>query len=290
MAKILVIGCGTIGFELAKKLAGCGHHVTGLKRTPPADSLANVEFIRADIAVRSDVVRLEVDFDYIYFIVSADKRDEASYVSVYDTGLTNLIERFTEARPSARWIFVSSTSVYGQNQGEWVDEVSESAPTTGTARLIVKAEQRLKSVNPANVIVRFSGIYGAGREYLLRLAQQAPIIQKKPTYFTNRIHEQDCIGILTYLLEQSLMGVKLGSCYLASDDAPAPLWDVITWLASQMQCPPPLEKSQMASNGQNKRCCNDRIKSLGYRFIYPDYQAGYGELIYDLKQPNLSDG
>lgn len=288
MAKILIIGCGAIGLELANKLVGYGHRVTGLKRTPPAD-IANVEFIRTDIAVQSDVARLDVDFDYIYFIVSADKRDRASYVNVYDTGLTNLIGHFTKAKSTARWIFVSSTSVYGQNQGEWVDEDSETAPTTSTAQLIVKAEQRLLSINPANIIVRFSGIYGPGREYLLRMAQQAPIIQKTPPYFTNRIHQKDCVGVLAYLLEQSLTGVKLDSCYLASDDTPAPLWDVVTWLTSQMQYLPPLEKSEMANSGQNKRCRNERIKSLGYRFIYPGYQAGYGELINDLKQRNLSD-
>ncbi|CAG7857317.1 hypothetical protein MCAMS1_02093 [biofilm metagenome] len=289
MAKILIIGCGAIGLELAQKLAGCGHLVTGLKRVPPAKNPANVEFICADISIRSDVERLGVDFDYIYFIVSADKRDEASYVKVYDTGLTNLIEHFTKAKSSARWFFVSSTSVYGQNQGEWVDEASDTVPTDNSARLIIKAEQILKSINPANIIVRFSGIYGPGREYLLRMARQTPIIQKNPPYFTNRIHQQDCIGVLAYLLEQSINGVKLEPCYLASDDLPVPQWDVITWLASQMHCQPPLEKSQPTSTGQNKRCRNDRIKNLGYRFIYPDYKVGYGEIIDALSNPILSD-
>jgi nucleoside-diphosphate-sugar epimerase len=279
MAKVLIIGCGVIGYELAKQLAECGHEVTGLKRSPPLGNPNNIGFIRADISVLSDLAKLDIDYDYVYFIVSADKRDEASYIAVYETGLTNLIGHFTKANSHPRWVFVSSTSVYGQSLGEWVDEDSETTPRENTARYIFKAEQTLKTLNPGNIVVRFSGIYGPGREHLLRMVQQAPVIQKNPPYFTNRIHQRDCVGVLAYLMETSLNGIKLESCYLASDDNPASLWEVMTWLAGQMQSPPPVEKIAMVESGQNKRCSNERIRRLGYRFVYPDYKEGYGEII-----------
>ena len=135
------------------------------------------------------------------------------------------------------------------------------------------------TLNPANVVARFSGIYGPGRKHLLRMAQQTPSIQQHPPYFTNRIHQRDCVGVLAFLLEQRLAGISLEQCYLASDDDPAALWEVLTWLAGQMQCKPPIAKISENGCGMNKRCRNDRIKKLGYTFTYPDYKSGYSEVI-----------
>lgn len=285
MAKILIIGCGAIGYKLATLLTGQGHDVTGLKRNTPTQGDEKFSYYRADIGVPADLAGLNTDFDFIFFIVSADSRNENSYREIYDVGLNNVINHFAQANSQARWIFVSSTSVYGQNQGEWVDEDSPSEPVKTTSLEIVKAEQKLIALNPRNIIVRFSGIYGPGREYLLRLAQQSPAIQKQPPYFTNRIHEQDCVGVLAFLLEQSINDVKLEQRYLASDDNPAPMWEVISWLAQQMRCPPAVEKLTDEGSGRNKRCRNDRIKRLGYRFAYPNYKSGYLELIKQYKPP-----
>ena len=279
MAKILIVGCGAIGYELAKTLAGVGHDVTGLKRNPPPVSNENFKFIRADITSSTDLDALDTDFEYVFFIVSADSRNENSYRDIYEIGIDNLLCRLTQTGSQAPWIFVSSTSVYGQSKGEWVDEDSVTSPNKTTSLKIVQAEQKLKAMNPANITVRFSGIYGPGREYLLRMAKQTPSIQQHPPYYTNRIHQRDCVGILAFLLEKRMANVSLDHCYLASDDDPAPSWEVITWLAEQMQCSPPIAKVAEADSDMNKRCRNDKIKNLGYAFIYPDYKTGYAELI-----------
>ena len=279
MAKILIVGCGAIGYELAKVLSDAGHDVTGLKRNPPLESQEKFKYVRGDITSATDLETLDADFEHVFFIVSADSRHENSYHDIYGVGIDNLLNRFARTGCKASWLFVSSTSVYGQNQGEWVDEDSVTAPTKSTSLKIVQAEQKLMAANPANVVVRFSGIYGPGREYLLRMAKQTPSIQHNPPYFTNRIHQRDCVGVLAFLLEQRLAGVNLEQCYLASDDDPAPLWEVITWMAGRMQCDPPIAKSESNDCDMNKRCCNDRLKKLGYRFIYPAYKVGYSELI-----------
>jgi len=218
---------------------------------------------------------LDTDFTQAFFIVSPDERNEQSYRAVYETGLNNLLARL----PKTHWLMVSSTSVYGQSAGEWIDEDSAAEPANITSRLIRQAEQKLMNSNPANIVVRFSGIYGPGREYLLRLALQAPAIQQTPPYFTNRIHQRDCVGVLSFLLEQRLAGKALAQCYLASDDDPAPTWEVMTWLADRLHCPPPTVKAVDADAGMNKRCSNTRLKALGYRFQYPSYKDGYLELI-----------
>jgi nucleoside-diphosphate-sugar epimerase len=279
MAKILIIGCGSIGHQLAKTLADAGHDVTGLKRNPPQTHTENFKFIRADITSPTDLQVLDSDFEHVFFIVSADGRNESSYHDVYEAGLNNLLDRFAQIHCKAPWLFVSSTSVYGQTQGEWVDENSPTLPNKTTSLKIVAAEQKLMAHNPANVIVRFSGIYGPGREYLLRSAQQTPLIQQQPPYYTNRIHQRDCVNVLAFLLGQRLAGVKLEQCYLASDDDPAPMWDVMSWMTDKLNCTLPTVKITAADCDMNKRCRNDRLKKLGYHFIYPDFKTGYLELI-----------
>lgn len=275
MAKILIVGCGAIGSELAEVLSAQGHDVTGLKRKPPLASPGPIHYVAADISSPIDLADLDDDFAEAFFIVSPDGRTEQSYRAVYETGLDNLLARL----PDTNWIMVSSTSVYGQTLGEWVDENSAAEPDNITSRLIRQAEQRLMAFNPKNIVVRFSGIYGPGREYLLRQAMQAPAIQQTPSYFTNRIHQRDCVGVLAFLLEQRLADKALAQCYLASDDDPAPMWDVMTWLAERLHCSPPVIKAVDTNAGMNKRCSNGRLKALGYQFQYPGYKDGYLELI-----------
>ena len=243
MAKILIVCCGAIGSELAGVLSAQGHNVTGLKRKPKASASGRINYIAADISSSADLADLDTDFTQAFFIVSPDGRNEQSYRAVYETGLNNLLAKL----PKTHWLMVSSTSVYGQSvasipyrlrrfrhpwqsvasipyrlrhfrhpwqsQGEWVDEDSVAEPANITSQLIRQAEQKLMDSNPANIVVRFSGIYGPGREYLLRLAMQAPAIQQTPPYFTNRIHQQDCVGVLSFLLEQHLAGNALDQCY-----------------------------------------------------------------------------
>jgi len=276
MANILIIGCGAIGTCLAHTLAGQGHSVTGLKRNPPSAE-SRINYVAADITSSIAVENLAMAVDVVFFIVSADGRTEQNYRDIYQLGLQAMLAKFAK-QP---WFFVSSTSVYGQSQGEWVDEDSTAQPDEVTSQLIRQAELRVMDLNPHNVIVRFSGIYGPGREHLLRMARQAPSIQQTPPYFTNRIHQQDCVGVLEFLLQQRLAGVALQQCYLAGDDDPAPLWDVVSWLADEMHCAPPTAKPGGHGAVSNKRCANRRLKALGYQFRYSGYKDGYRELIAD---------
>ena len=279
MAKILIIGCGSIGTQLAHVLSANGHRVTGLKRNPPKTASGQVNYVTADITAPAELNSVPTDFDTVYFIVSPDGRHEQSYRAIYESGLDNLLQHFSRAEVKPQWIFVSSTSVYGQSQGEWVDEDSIAQPSNVFSQLIRQAEQKLLALNAATIIVRFSGIYGPGRESLLRKVMQTLAIQQQPPYFTNRIHQQDCVGVLAFLLERRLAGVALAQCYLASDDDPAPMWDVMSWLAERLGCQPPTVKQVDNQGVMNKRCNNQRLKALGYQFRYPDYKDGYLELI-----------
>lgn len=277
MAKILIVGCGDIGLGLAAVLAQDGHGIVGLKRHPPANASATLTYYRADITVAASLETLDKDFDYLFFIVTPDGRNEQNYRTLYETGVNNLLAHFSA--PGPQWFFISSTSVYGQSHGEWIDEDSPAEPNSATSVFIRQAEQRIISAGENNIVVRFSGIYGPGREALLRLAAQTPEIQREPPFYTNRIHRDDCIGVLAFLLRRRLAGRRLEQCYLASDDDPAPLWDVISCLAEQMHCPAPIEKAAEEGAAMNKRCDNRRLKDSGYAFRYPSYKQGYLELL-----------
>jgi nucleoside-diphosphate-sugar epimerase len=264
--------------ELGNLLTSKGHQVTGLKRHPPVSTDYIFNFFTADITTSVSLENLDDDFEYLFFIVSPDERTETKYRDVYENGVNHLLKKFG-ATTKTRWFFVSSTSVYSQSRGEWVNEDSGAEPDNSCSQLIRAAELRLSNLNSGHTIVRFSGIYGPGREYLLRMASKTPEIQKEPPYYTNRIHQQDCVAVLAFLLEQRLAGVALEPCYLASDDDPAPMWEVMSWLANQLACNPPVVKSTNSDVSMNKRCDNQKLKKLGYQFRYPSYREGYSELI-----------
>ncbi|MBS3954121.1 MAG: SDR family oxidoreductase [Methylomicrobium sp.] len=288
MANILIAGCGDIGIRLAGLLNRQNHHVTGIRRHPPENLNETVTFFQADLTQASSFTALPLNFDEVVFMPTPGQRSTASYQAVYDTALENLLKHFEKAERPPHWFFISSTSVYGQSNGEWIDEDSVTEANTPSGQLIRRAELRLLSALPETTIVRFSGIYGPGREYLLNSARSAPEIMRDPPYYTNRIHQDDCAGVLDFLIGLRLKGEKLATCYLANDDNPAPQWEVVSWMTEQLGCRPPLVKPPSTPPDLNKRCDNKRLKALGYRFIYPDYRDGYLPMIQKILNDQIS--
>lgn len=279
MAKILIVGCGDIGTRLAILLSDLGHHVLGIKRKPTESDNKNLQFMAVDILQIECLKQLELDYNVVFFMPTPDDRTLKSYEDIYIHGLGNLLQLFSGAKHKPDFFFISSTSVYGQQQGEWVNEDSPTEPLKQTARTIVTAEQLIWQYNPNNTVVRFSGIYGPGRTHLLKKLDSSNKIQSNPPYFSNRIHQDDCARVLSFLLNRVLKGESLKPCYLASDDDPASLYSVLSWLAEQTGKPLPQQLEYGSGQNQNKRCQNTRLKQLGYRFIYPNYRIGYQSLL-----------
>jgi nucleoside-diphosphate-sugar epimerase len=274
LANILSVGLGDIGYRVALALHEQGHRVTGLKRSCPATP-PPFPLITADISLAASLNSLPVDFDTVLFIVAPGSRQPEPYRALYVDGLNNLLAHFARAGATPCWLMVSSSSVYGQNRGEWVDETSATEPTAATSRYLLAAEQCLSAAVADHCVVRFSGIYGPGRDWLLRRAQSGEAAQRQPPYFTNRIHRDDCVAVVLFLLEKMLAGDILQRCYLASDNDPAPIWDVMNWIAAEFGYPPPVALDEPADALQNKRCNNARLTALGYRLLYPGYRDGY---------------
>lgn len=274
MARILVVGCGDIGYRTALALHNRGHQVVGLKRRPPETSTP-FPILAADIRNAENLRIVTREFDLILFIVAPGSRQLEAYQALYQSGLENILAHFAPAAVRPRWLMVSSSSVYGQNQGEWVDEDSATRPASATSQCLVAAEQLLWVAGASHCVVRFSGIYGPGRDWLIRRAAQGEAIQHTPPSYTNRIHRDDCVGVLLFLINKLLAGERLHPCYLASDNDPAPLWDVMNWIAEQYGFPAPAPLNLPGAATQNKRCSNARLTGLGYEFLFPGYRSGY---------------
>jgi len=189
------------------------------------------------------------------------------------------------------WVgYLSTTGVYGDRKGGWVDETSDLTPTTDRGRLRVAAEAEWRSLcEQAGLplhIFRLAGIYGPGRNALRQVASGRARRIDKPGQVFSRIHVDD----IAQTLAASIAAPDPGAVYNLCDDEAAPPQDVITYAARLLgREPPPLipfdqaqaDMSEMGRSfyAESKRVRNDRIKSdLGIELIYPDYRRGLDAL------------
>lgn len=277
--KILLAGCGQLGTQLGAKRQQKGDTVVGIKRST-APTL--FELIHIDLSQQNALSELTADYDVIIFTVTPSHRDESAYCQVYTDILQQVIDFAKQHRKPPLCIYVSSTGVYGQNTGEWVDENSPTQPNQYSGKWVLHGENILQEQLSNTLIIRFSGIYNAERRWLINQAITDTPIQKTPTIWTNRIHQADCVGVLDFLLDQYQQGKSLEKCYLASDDAPVGRYEVMAFIRASLGYDEPAIKTDALTQQLNKRCSNKRIKELGYVFSYPTFERGYGEILKQL--------
>ena len=277
MAKILIIGCGDIGGELGKQLTAQGHRVTGWKRAPPTESSA-FEIRKVDVTQPESIKRQELNFDQVIYILSPDRGDISTYKAVFSTGVDHVLDAFRLRNANTSFTFVSSTRVYGQHKGEWLNEDAETEPTDARGKILLAAETKFLSFNERSTVVRFSGIYGRSNYFINQLKAGCEI-QKEPPYFTNRIHRDDCVGALSFLINKKINAASLQSVYLATDHDPAPKWNVASYLAVGLALPAPIPLAITTEADCNKRLDNSRLTSEGYVFKFNSYKDGYAEVM-----------
>jgi len=270
--RVLIAGCGDVGNVLAVSLMKGGHVVYGLKRD--ISSLpAGVEPVQADLTDPGTLADLPMDIDGLVFMPTPASRDPSGYRAIFIEGWKNLWAALKNT--PARTLVVSSTAVFGESAGGIVDERTIPGPTGFNGKILLKMEQLAGSCTDKLVVVRISGIYGPGRERLIRQAATGGLqVQKTPPYFTNRIHRDDAAAVLKHLLFVD----EPETLYIASDDLPAPRYEVVEWLARMQGADSPKGLiSEHASRG--KRVSNQRLKDSGFTLSYPDYRAGYGAVL-----------
>lgn len=285
--RIAILGCGYVGLELGRQLTARGHEVCGVRRSPEgceAIEEAGFEAVQADIADRGALAGVP-DADALVFAASSGGRGAEAAREVYVRGLETVIGHFSErADPPERLLYTSSTGVYGDHGGDWVDEDTEVEPATEKTRVLREAERVALDSPIPGTVVRFAGLYGPDR-YRLERYLEGLVTEG----YLNMIHREDAAGVSRYLLEEDL---ARGEVVLAVDDEPADKWAFADWLAEQCGVPEPpkeTEEERLADPDlseparrrleTSKRCSNAKLRELGYEFSYPTFREGYCEAV-----------
>jgi nucleoside-diphosphate-sugar epimerase len=268
--RVTIVGCGDIGSRLAEQLKSEDYQIIGLRRSHQVSSL--IDYRQVDCSSRSQLQQaLPEHSDIIIITMTPSQRTDAGYQQAYVQVVDNLLEAIQ--RPPRLIVLVSSTSVYAQSQGEWIDEDSTAEPSSFSGKRLLEAEQRLGNSPYRSCIVRFSGIYGPKRQ---RLIEQVLRGESSPSLYSNRIHVDDCAAVLAHLIELD----NPQALYLASDSSPTPLQEVKQWLAEQLGLPDNhWLKTGDSSLRASKRIRNQRLLDSGFTFSYPHFQQGYQTVI-----------
>ena len=277
MPRILIAGCGDVGTALGLMLCERGHEVFGARRS--AGRLpAPLRPLAVDVTDRGAVERTIPAVDVVVYAVAAGRRDEGAYRRAYVDGVSALLEVLEQRpEPPRSAFFVSSTSVYGERGGAWIDETSPLQPRGFSGESLAAGERRMLASPIPATIVRFAGIYGPGRGWLIERARAGADCAGDPPRFTNRIHRDDCAGALAHLIGCD----EVDDVYIGVDDAPVEECEVMEWLAERLGAPAPrrVHRGEAAEQGSGKRCSNARLRKSGYRFRYPTYREGYAAVL-----------
>jgi nucleoside-diphosphate-sugar epimerase len=280
--RALVIGCGYLGRRVAAIWRAEGIEVSALTRTPQnAAVLAEqgIEPIIGDVLL-PETLRSLPGTEILLYAVGYDRHSAASKRDVYVRGLANVLEaRSPRVR---RLLYISSTSVYGQDAGEWVDETSETNAASVDGQIVLAAEETVRQACPKGVatVLRFSGIYGPGR--LLRRIESVrngEPIAANPDGFLNLIHVDDGATVVSRFAKRE----ALQATYLITDDHPVRRREYYTLLAGLVGGGEPVFQFDAGGShivGMNKRCSNARVKGeLGDILRFPTFESGLAHAV-----------
>jgi nucleoside-diphosphate-sugar epimerase len=284
--RVAILGCGYVGCALASHLAANGHDPIGVRRS--ADGLAAVEdagvqAVQADIT-DADALDAVPDVDALVFAASSGGRGADAAWDVYVEGLQTVIDHFGgRSTPPERLVYTSSTGVYGDHGGDWVDETTALSPTTEKTEALATAErvahERSAALGMDGLVARFAGLYGPDR-YRLDRYLDGPVTEG----YLNMVHRDDAAGAVAHLLTHPAPPATT----LVVDDEPVSKWAFADWLADECGTERPAKRtvesrfvggdlSMLARRRlqTRKRCANGRLRRLGYVFSFPTFRAGY---------------
>jgi nucleoside-diphosphate-sugar epimerase len=276
---ILLAGCGDLGTEAGLRFAAAGHRVVGWRRSPEKLPAA-IEGVAADLST-ADLPPVPVDTTAVVVAVAAASPSEAAYRAAYVEGLSHFLDALErDSVTPRRMLFVSSTAVYDDAGGGWVDENTMAASGGFSGRIMREAErllhERLRGTPTTGIVLRLGGIYGPGRTRLIDQVRAGSAVLPAEPRYTNRIHRDDAAAAIVHLITMESMPAPI---YVGVDNDPADLGDVLRFLASEMGYPVPPTGPAGEARGGNKRCSNALLHSAGFDFAYPSFREGYREVL-----------
>ena len=279
--KLLIFGCGYSAQAFVRRL-GRGWQVTGTTRNPDKIARLKDQGIDARLWPGGDLRPALDDATHLLLSIAPDTDGDPVVAAYGDT--------VAKAAPHLRWVgYLSTTGVYGDHDGGWIDEMTPLEPTTRRGKVRLMAERQWQAIAGASGlplhIFRLAGIYGPGRGPFEKVRNgTARRIIKENQYFS-RIHVDDIASVLA----ASVARPDPGAIYNVADDDPSPPEDVLSEAARLLGLPEPpevrfeeAEMTPMARSfyAESKRVRNDRIKrDLGVTLRYPDYRTGLRALM-----------
>jgi nucleoside-diphosphate-sugar epimerase len=253
-----------------------GHTLTIVRRSPQPGP-AGAQVIALDVVTQATMPALANQSPEILLYCLAPVAGQ-SYQQTYVDGLRHVLAN-VDQRALKHVFFVSSTSVYGEQQGQWIEEDTPANPTEETGQVILAAERWLDGLPCPHTALRVSGIYGPQRLYLLKLLQ-SPARWSQHVQWTNRIHELDVAGAVVHFYREIESARPLPAHIILTDGKPVPQHEVLQWLAQRLQQPGPLTPPVGLQTG--KRIRSQFLQQSGYRFLFADYQAGYAAILAEM--------
>ena len=270
---LLIIGQGDIGLPVTNKLGQDGYCVTGLARSEREyyDLVDSADFLQAN-ALTLTAEQLQA-FTHIAIIVTPDEYSTSGYHDSYLAISQHLATLAAKLTSLVRVVFISSTGIYGQDSGEWIDEDTVPiTPEREASKVILQAEQALQQgFGDKAIIIRPSGIYGRERLMRLRKAREPNKDPVPAEHWSNRIMDRDLVNIIAKVL--TIETPK--PVYLATDYRPVTTFELGVWLSEQVgETPPTIDNTKTSVTGKRLHS-NIPLAWLDYA----DWQTGYRDIL-----------
>lgn len=274
MKRALLIGYGDIAQRTARLLIESGWLVTGICRHPDKKpTMPGVNLVAADASNEADLRKLQLhSFDAIVITLTPSGYDREGYHHGYVIPCRHIQTVLASEPPNPnaqpRIIYISSTGVYSEREGQWITESTPTEPDSDSGQMLLQAEQVIQSAASQVSVLRCSGIYGPGRIYLQRQISSGDA-EITPVY-NNRIHADDVAGFIHHLVQHPEHQEPV---YLVSDDEPVWQETLYLWYADQLGVDgSQLKRSDRVGPRGNKRINNALMRSTGYALRYPTYR------------------
>lgn len=266
----LVVGCGYLGRRVAARWLMQGHRVLATTRGQE-DQLRSLGLlpVRANVLEPLSLESLPV-CQTVAYSVGFDRADNQRMQDIYVRGLENVLQALPR---SAKFIYVSSTGVYGDAGGDWVDEMTTPAPSDESGRIVLEAEQLLRRERPEAIVLRFAGIYGPGRVLgRIEALRRGEPIAADPENWLNLVQVEDGAAAVVAADDSGRPGETLNIC----DDLPVQRGEFYAKLADLLGAPPPRFVAAVGRRDRgNRRVSNRKMhERLGVRLRFPSFQEG----------------
>jgi nucleoside-diphosphate-sugar epimerase len=288
----LIFGCGYLGERVAARWRAAGDKVVVVTRSSQrAETFRQKGFLAiiADITRPETLTALPVA-DTVLFAVGYDRAADRSLFEVYADGVRNVLNALPA--DSDRFIYISTTGVYGPAGGNWVDDNTPPDPQRDGGRASLAAEQALAKhpLGVNAVVLRLAGIYGPGRvPFLSELSAGAPI-EVPSTGYLNLIHVEDAATVILAAAEHAFSASAAWrsqpQIFCVSDGHPVVRRDFYNEVARILGMPPPgfIEPNPDSPRAErargDRRVRNDKmLAELGVNLAYPDYRSGLAAIL-----------